>query len=98
MQLLEVYPELTSHLKKVIDVQYLEVSDWIAQEFDNYQSHLMNNCLSKATARKYIDEQLNKCEVRSQRDSLMNSAKFFFKKKVMGIDSNSGPAVQYDTF
>ena len=44
MQLLEVYPELTSHLKKVIDVQYLEVSDWIAQEFDTYQSHLMNNC------------------------------------------------------
>ena len=30
MQLFEVYPELTSYLKKVIDVQYLEVSDWIA--------------------------------------------------------------------
>ena len=44
IQLLEVYPEMTSYMKKVIDEQYLEVCDWIAAEFDVYKSQLLNKC------------------------------------------------------
>ena len=54
LQLLEFYPEITSYMKKIIDEQYHELSDWIAAEFDNYKNHVINSCNDKAAAEQWV--------------------------------------------
>lgn len=97
MQLLEVYPEITSFMKKVIDEQYLEQSDWIALQFDTFKGYMLNRCTSKAAAQKYLDERMQRCEVRSYRDSILSNMTFFFKTKVVGQNAEA-PETAYDTF
>ena len=46
---------------------------------------------------KYLNEQMVKCEVRSERDSLISSVSFFLKSKVVGTNAKQ-PDVEYDTF